>query len=184
MSEDQADAARERDLEAFIAHARWLVDYHNKRSDQLGTRAVALLGFSGVIIVLLTRGVDLAVQLEPNFGLWAALGVTLAALVATAVLALLTITTREVVAPSVVQTRDRWARYVSGARRGTALADIAETYLNSTDLEGASPLSSAKSEADDRAARFRWALRALLVALLGVVALIVQAYLQWWEVKS
>jgi hypothetical protein len=41
---------------AFAAHARWLIEQHNKRSEAFTTRSVALLGFQGVILALLLQG--------------------------------------------------------------------------------------------------------------------------------
>lgn len=49
-------AVTKAELEAFIDQSRWLIEYHDKRGDSFTTRATALLGFSGVILVLLLRG--------------------------------------------------------------------------------------------------------------------------------
>ncbi|MDP9417172.1 MAG: hypothetical protein M3P48_04925 [Actinomycetota bacterium] len=45
--------------QAFSEHARWLHDYHEKRSDRLGQRAATLLGFAGVVAALLPAGFTL-----------------------------------------------------------------------------------------------------------------------------
>lgn len=178
MSDNPASGPEDKELEAFISHARWLVELHNKRSEQFGARAVALLGFTGVIVALLASGVDLGQKLQPTFGLWAALLVALVALALSALFALLTITTRKVVAPSAQQAHRDWTSYVSGDRRGHALSDIAESMLNSQQSEQTNPVLSAKAEADSRATMFRRSLWSQFVALVAVVLLIVQTYLQ------
>jgi hypothetical protein len=43
-------------VQAFREHARWLHDYHEKRSDRLGQRAATLVGFAGVVAALLPAG--------------------------------------------------------------------------------------------------------------------------------
>ena len=44
---------------AFTEQARWLIEQHNNRSEAFTTRAVALLGFEGVILALLLQGAGL-----------------------------------------------------------------------------------------------------------------------------
>lgn len=178
MPSTQPADSSDKEIEAFIAQARWLLDFHNKRSEGLGTRAVALLGFSGVMLALLSRGIDLAYKLKPNALLWVALVTTVVALVSTAVFALKTLSTREVSAPKVAQARTRWEEYVDGTRRGMVLADIAETYLNSTKPDGESPISLALQEANERAACLNKAVTSIVVAFVGVAVLVVATFAQ------
>ena len=61
MSTPPSSAAAGKDeIDAFKDQARWLLEWHNKRNDGFATRAVALLGFAGVIVALLPRGLDLS----------------------------------------------------------------------------------------------------------------------------
>ena len=53
----------------FMEHARWVMEWHNKRAEGAATRAVAVLGFAGVTMALLVQGASLD-GLEPTGWTW------------------------------------------------------------------------------------------------------------------
>lgn len=77
------------EIDAFNEQARWLLEWHNKRTDGFSTRSVALLGFTGVILALLPRGLDLDGRIDATLGIRIALIATAALLLCTAAFCLL-----------------------------------------------------------------------------------------------
>lgn len=167
------------EIDNVISQARWLMDYHSKRSDGLSSRSVAVLGLVGVVLALLSRGFDVATKLSPTPLLWGTLGVTVAVLVAAAVFAISAIATRKVDAPGLDQARLTWAGYLGDkANRGHVGVDVAESLLVGTDLTKECPVSLAKREADSRARWFKRSLIAIAVSFVGLALLIIQTYTQ------
>jgi hypothetical protein len=154
----------------FIEHARWLLEWHNKRGEAFTTRAVALLGFNGVILALLLQGAGLE-GIKATVWTWIWLGSSVTALLIAAVFSLLTITPTEMSMPGIPQLRHWWKAHAAEPHAGFAGPQIAESLLYSKDVTGRSPVSDAKDEADKRAKRFKVAITTMLVgfALLALL---------------
>lgn len=176
-SESNPTDQKPQTTEAFTEHAKWLIDWHGKRSDAFATRASALLGFAGVILALLLNGARVP-GLNPNPWFWATLVVTATLLVASAATSLATISSTETIAPRTAQVRRWWQRYTSKPKAGDWAENIAETFLRGTDLNKKAPVDAAVLEADRRAFWFRWATSTLLVGLIGVFFLLLQVFAQ------
>lgn len=175
---------RSRDeMKAFTEQARWLLDYHNRRADGISARAVALLGFTGVILALIPTALALPERFNPSAGLWTLLAVTTAGLVATAVLCLLALSLKPTGGPRVGELRTLLRDHTTGARTGRAHRDIAETLLHGMSVTGSSPLDLAFAEANSRARAFKWAVRCLLLGLVGLCGLIFLLFQQMGGVK-
>lgn len=53
----------------FTEQARWLLEWHNSRSESFASRAVAILGFDGVIMALIIQAsVLMALRPLPQCG--------------------------------------------------------------------------------------------------------------------
>lgn len=154
----------------FIEHARWLLEWHNKRGEAFTTRAVALLGFNGVILALLLQGAGLE-GVEASKWTWVWLVSSVTALLIAAVLSLLTITPTEMRMPGIPQLRHWWNDHMEEPRAGFTGPRIAESLLYGKSVTARSPISDAKLEADKRAKRFKAAIRVMLVgfALLALL---------------
>jgi Na+/melibiose symporter-like transporter len=163
------------DTRDYIEHARWLLEWHNKRSEALTTRAVALLGFVGVILSLLLRGTPQ--QVDPSWWTWAWFVLTVVALLVSAALALWCVATTKVEMPSIQDLREKWADYSDKPEPGSGVKQMAEDLLHGQDLHGKSPLAEAKKEADKRVSRFKRAAIALFVAFAFLTCLIVNVLL-------
>lgn len=164
---------------AFIEHARWLLEWHNRRGEAFTTRAVALLGFNGVILALLLQGAGLEGIVATNWT-WTWLVMSVIALMAGALLSLLTITPTEMKMPGIPQLRHWWKAHSAEPYAGYTGPQIAESLLYSKDLTGRSPLSDAKAEADKRAKRFKWAVRAMLGGFVLLAFLLFNVTSQAW----
>ncbi len=135
------------EAQAFSEHARWLHDYHEKRSDRLGQRAATLLGFAGVVAALLPAGFTLGKD-DIDFTLWVrTVVVALVLLVLSAGCSLKTIAVRKATVQDVEQLRRQWHKYATGSGRGLVHAQIAHSYLGGE----SDPISDASDEADERA---------------------------------
>ncbi len=159
------------DTRDYIEHARWLLEWHNKRSEALTTRAVGLLGFTGVILALLLQGAGIK-TLDPTWVTWGIAVVTAGLIFASAIFALWCITTTSVEMPSVEELRAHWKTHMDNPVAGSGVPDMAEGLLNGSDLQGVSPVVAAKNEADTRAGRIKVA---VILLLLGVAAVAVLA---------
>jgi len=159
------------EAKAFVDHARWLIEYHNKRSDAFGTRAVALLGFSGVTLALLSRG-SLPGGVEPDACLFVLVVATVALLLLTAYFCLRTIVVTRSSAPSSDDLKEMWSKWASAERRGSAHGDIAETYLKAKTPDVVNPVEDAVEEAKNRSRWFRNATAAMLAALACLAILL------------
>lgn len=166
------------ELEAFIDQSRWLIEYHDKRADSLTTRATALMGFSGVILVLLLRG-SIPHGVDVTLPIKIAGFVTVALLLTCAVFCLLTMVPGPTTAPGVDELRTRFSKWVSKERRGKTLGDIADSYLMIHDVsEKSFPVGDAYERADKRASRFTGAAAAMLGALASLAVLLFLIYQQ------
>jgi hypothetical protein len=166
------------DAEAFIAQARWLLEWHNKRSDGFESRAVAILGFSGVIFALLAAGVDLPKGLKLTWGIKDALFLVAALLLITVVCCISVLQPRSSVAPQIEQLRDQWRRQSEGLVRGKARQNIAESLLHGTQAEGSGPLERSMAEATARGHRCALALYFMLASLFALATVVVQLFWQ------
>ncbi|NYD40034.1 hypothetical protein [Nocardioides panaciterrulae] len=165
------------ELEAFIDQSRWLIEYHDKRGDSFTTRATALLGFSGVILVLLLRG-PLPEGVELTTSLKVAGITTVVLLLMCALFCLLTVLPGPTTAPGVDEHRERWKRWLAKEGRGKVLGDIADSYLMAHDAQDGFPVGDAYTRADRRAGFFITAAAAMLVSLISLAVLLFLIYQQ------
>lgn len=160
----------------YLEHALRVLAWHEARSEAFISRAVALLGFAGVLLALL-----LQVLTREGFTLgiitWLLVVGEVIALIATAGLALVVMMGRRAEAPSIDQIRTWWTQHLEGARSEDPTPSIVETFLWGTQPHADSPLETAKAAADQRGDEFKCALIALVVAivLLGGLAIDVAA---------
>ncbi|WP_182378704.1 hypothetical protein [Nocardioides sp. WS12] len=171
-------AVTKSELEAFTTHARWLIDYHDKRGDSLTTRATALLGFTGVILVLLLRG---PIPKGIDVSLWITIAAisTIVCLLACALCCLLTILPGPSTAPGVDEVRTKWIEWLGGDGRGKILGYVTDSYLMAHDTVSKDfPVGAAYARADKRANRFVAAAAAMLAALVCLSALLCLMYQQ------
>lgn len=162
---------------AFTEQARWLLDFHNKRSDSVAQKAIALLGFIGVILALVPAGLTLGKGFRATPAIKTELCVCVVFLLVAGFSCLRVLSLRKVSAPTVDELGVQWLNYARGGGRGLVHAQIAHTYLGGDQTKG--PLRTAHDEADRRACWFKWGLRALLVALTALAALTMQVFIQY-----
>jgi hypothetical protein len=169
---------RSDDSLVFAEQARWLLQWHNARSESLASRAVAVLGFDGVIMALLLQGFGLK-GLHATAWVWILLIATALLLLTSAGFAVATILPHKVAMPQVQNLRQGWATHAASPTPHYAGPFMAESLLNASDLTKSSPLASAKSEGDLRANRFSRAVSALLAAIvcLGLLAVVLLSQL-------
>lgn len=161
----------EDEIEQFQEQARWLIAYHDSRGESLSTRAVALLGFAGVILALMLRpnlpnGVDVDWWLAFTFVM------AVGGLIATIACCLQTVKSRELQVPGAEQTRRQWRHYVQGSLRGRVAANVTETYLGGKDLNKTSTLDWAAHSANSRARWFQRAVAAMLFSLASLTVVL------------
>jgi hypothetical protein len=163
------------DTEVYIEQARWLLEWHNRRSEGFVNRAVGVLGFDGVALALIVQAPSSDTS-SPTALAWTLIGLLLAAFVVSAAFALATLWSVGVTAPSPEQLRGWWDRHRKNPKDGSAAPNIAESFLDSLGA-GLSPVAAAKDSADRRAKRFKLALAPLAVAtpLLSLLAVDVLA---------
>lgn len=172
-------ATPESDSADFIEQARWLLEWHNKRSEAFTTRAVAVLGFVGVVLALLLQGAGLN-GIKATGWTWTFLGASLLSLLISGLLAVLTITPHPTAVPSVAQLRHWWKRHAAGPVKGSSAPQIAESLLNGGDLSEVSAVSAAMEDADRRGARFAIAVRGMVAAFLSLSLLLCNVLSQTW----
>jgi hypothetical protein len=166
------------ETEAFTAQARWLLEWHNKRSDGFESRAVAILGFSGVILALLPAGLSLSKGLKLTSGIKDALFLTAALLLVTAVCCVIVLAPRRSCAPQIEQLRQQWKQHSGGWARGVARQNIAESLLHGTQARENSPLERSFVEANDRGHWFTLAMYFMLASLTALATVAVQLFWQ------
>lgn len=152
-----------------MEHARWVMEWHNKRAEGAATRAVAVLGFAGVTLALLVQGAGLN-GLKPSGWTWffAVVGATL--LLVASLFALLAISTKKVRMHNTAQLRSWWGDYLSKPNHDFG-PDLAETVLLSKQITEDSPISTAEDEASDRVCWFKCSVWTLGLALVDLGAL-------------
>lgn len=158
------------DTQAFTEQAKWLIDRHLRRSESLATRAAALLGFTGVTLALLLQGIQ-GFAVDANAWTWTSLILTTAALLTTAFCCIKAISTSEVTIQGSKQLRRWWDTHRKDPQADTYVRNIAESFLNSTNLDDDSPIDSAMKQANRRATWFTRATWCLLSALCLLTAL-------------
>lgn len=165
------------DIIAFVEQARWLVDYHGRRSDSFSTRAVALLGFGGVMLALVVR-TSLPAGIKADTAVKVAIPVTLGFLVLGACCSLFALWPRKLSAPGVKQLRDNWSSWVNSERRDHATFDIAETFLGAKDLTKPGVLDSNYNEPNGRAMWFRAAAVCMVLSVVSLTVVLTDLYMQ------
>lgn len=170
--------ADSQDIDAFSQQARWLLEWHNKRSDGFATRSVAILGFDGVILALLPRGLDPRGGIEVTLGLKTTLILTAALLFMTAAFCLLVLAPQRSNAPSISQIRQQWGDYADARQGPRPQAQVAESLLHGRSATSNSPLDHAYIEANRRGRWFKCAVLSLGAALLALASLTVQVFWQ------
>lgn len=165
------------EIERFTEQARWLITYHDNRGESLCNRAVALLGFVGVILALLLSS-GLPAEVDVNCGVKLLFVLTTAALLITSGCCLATLKGREVQSPGVEQVRENWRLWVIKDRRDRAATDIAETFLLAKDPTRKSPLEWSIATANKRADWFGCAVVAMAVSLGSLTVLLVVVGIQ------
>lgn len=158
------------EAQAFADQARWLHAYHERRSETIGTRAAALLGFVAAAVALLPAGCTLAGDAVAfTDKVKANVVAVLVLLVLAAGMSLRVIAVRKSSVPNGKQLRDQWHRYATGGTRGLVHAQIAHTFLGGA--PDRDPIALASKEADSRARAFKWALRFAGTAVLATATL-------------
>lgn len=170
---------RPNDSSLFIEQARWLLEWHNKRSGAFTTRAVAVLGFDGVVLALLLQGAGLD-GLKASWWTWIFLVASMLGLLLTGLFALLTIAAKPVAAPSVQQLRHWWGKHAAEPVAGIYGPQVAESLLNSGDITGVSAVSAAKEEADRRANRFAVCIWAMFGSVILIACLVTNVLVYAW----
>lgn len=163
----------------FIEQARWLLEWHNRRGEAFTTRAVALLGFNGVILALLLQGAGMEGIVATNWT-WASLILSVGTLLVAAFLSLLTITPTEMRMPGIPQLRHWWGDHMDEPVAGFVGPRIAESILYGKGITSRSPISDAKVEADKRAKRFKVAIRVMLAGLVWLAFLLFNVMSHAW----
>ncbi len=117
------------DVDALLAHARWLMEFHSDRSRVASSRALGLLGFIGVLLGLLVTSDSPVVT--GHGGLLARVLSLVAGglLVLAGFIAIGALAPMASLAPSVKDARTMWSGALKGQRRGKASRDVAEQFL-------------------------------------------------------
>lgn len=175
-SGDHPMAPREHDVgsvQAFLDQGRALADWHRQRADGFESKAGTLLGFSGVILTLLTLT---APPISDVRGFWRTLLVILVVLSAAsflvaAVAAVAALRPREYRYAARTQLRREWEAYRDGAGRTTVqiLGMLADQLICAGEQ---SPIDTLAEDALGRGKAVRVSVYSLLVglALLTAVA--------------
>lgn len=160
--------------DTYAAHARWLLEWHNKRSETFSSRAVTLLGFNGAVLALLVNAGRFANHDGWHLLKWTIL-VAVAGLVLSAYHALFAMAPFPNVIPDINQLREHWD-VALGNTEGIVVdptAQVVESFLR-PDESGKSPLDTAYEDANRRAKHFKVAVAALVgaMAVLAVITVI------------
>lgn len=153
----------------FMEHARWVMEWHNKRAEGAATRAVAVLGFAGVTLALLVQGAGLD-GLEPTGWTWFFAWVGAGLVLLSSFFALLAISTKKVRMHNTAQLRSWWGDYLGRPNQDFG-PDLVETVLLSKQVTEDSPISTAEDEATNRVCWFKRSVWTLGIALLDLGAL-------------
>lgn len=161
-------------LETFLEHARALAAWHEARADAFERKASTLLGFVGVILVLLpTLRAPIAKSEGPCIRTFlVGLAIATAVLLAlTALASAMVLKPRPYTAPSLPQLLSEWTAY---AKHGQAhrtpehlIGLFVDQYIRRTDPKS-SPVQTLRDDVETRA---WWMKCATWLVLLGVFAL-------------
>ncbi|WP_345457604.1 hypothetical protein [Nocardioides marinquilinus] len=168
MSEDEG----EKEIELFAEHARWLINFHDTRSESICARAVALFAFVGVILALLI-GSGLPGEVKVDWFIRVPFLATVGFLILTSAYCLITLRHRLLEVAGVGQTRRNWRRYVTKERRGKTASDITESLLRAKELDEASTVDWVLRTADARAAWFGKAVWSMGLSLVSLTVLLI-----------
>ncbi len=168
-SPDQPQVPRVHDVastQAFLDQARALADWHRQRADGFESKASTVIGFSGVILTLLTLT---SPPISDVRGYWQTLLVTLvvlaaAALLVAAVASVLVMKPREYRYAARTQLRREWENYRDDPSLTTAqvLGMLADQLICAGDK---SPIDTLAEDALDRG---RWVRRSVTSLLVGL----------------
>jgi len=167
------------EIAVFTEQGRWLFEYHDGRSESFCSRAVALLGFTGVILALLLRGSALPRGIDANCLLKTGFTSAVASLLITSVSCLATLRARRLNVPPVQQLRTNWYSWVGKKRRGSAAKDVTEMYLSAKNLDEDSALDWALKTAS---ARGSWFGRAVFFMGLSLASITVVLADVGWQI--
>lgn len=165
--------------QAFLDQGRWHVSFQIARGEAVERKGGVLLGFVGVILVLL---VDLRTPVAEVEAAWLAavaialLGLSVVGFLTAAFLAVKTMSLKRYAAPHPGQIREEWLRFQDA---GTMQPHEAIGSFARQLIEGASghaPVQELSEMADARSRSFKWALRSLFASLV-VVGVVVVAIL-------
>lgn len=162
---------------AYLEHARWLLEWHERRSEAFITRASALLAFIGVLLALVLQLITKP-HLNYSCWTWTFLGGCLVAFGVSGVSALVTLLGRQALVPSIQQVRKHWTDYLKKNGSESPSRDIAENFIVSLETDAQSPLSVAATSAGARACTFRISMIALAAGWVPLGALIVNVAMQ------
>ena len=165
-------------IEQFAAQARWLFEWHNKRSDGFSSRSVAVLGFTGVILALLPGALALPDGVEVTQGIRWCLIATAPLLLITGTLCLFAFAPQQSGLSSISQLRSQWRDFASGKRRAETGANIAESLLHGESVTASSPVEIAMWEANRRGGWFKCSIYSLVAAFGTLTVLVTQLFWQ------
>jgi hypothetical protein len=161
-------------LDAFLEHARAMAAWHEARADAFERKASTLLGFVGVILVLLP---SLRSPIAKADGQWVrtllvVLAIVAAVLLASAALAsAMVLRPREYDVPSLEQLRREWTAYYDHpARTPQGITGMFVDQL----VQGTgqrSPIETLRDDAEKRASWMKWATWLVLFGVLALAAL-------------
>jgi hypothetical protein len=171
------------DVPVFLDQARWLVDHHWRRSDGFERKAVAILGFVGVVIVLIPQGLEPVAKLTGRaHAVAVALGcATVTFLIVSAAAAVAALWTRKGASVSIADTRGLWLDRRRGQMATEADVTFTEWLLDADALSAhrnaiaagdltqplvTSPVQALSDEAQSRGLWFTVSATSLALALL------------------
>lgn len=170
----RADEVNRIDFRDHVEHGRWLLAWYSGVTDSLQSRAVAVLGFTGIVLALAVQAfIDIAKSKTYEDLRWAIV-VTAIPFLLSAVAAVVAITPRSSSFIAVDAARLDWHRqFETTAESPFAIATIGESIFNSTDessLLTPGVLTKARNEVRARA---RWLTGAVVLLGIGITCLAV-----------
>jgi hypothetical protein len=160
-------------LEAFLEHARAMAAWHEARADAFERKASTLLGFVGVILVLLPSLRSPIAKAEGSYvrTLLVILAIVAAVLLALAALAsAMVLKPRPYTAPSLSQLRREWTAYYDHPERTPQ--GITGMFVDQL-VRGTGPRSPIETLHDDVEKRAWWVSCATWLVVFGVLVLAV-----------
>jgi hypothetical protein len=160
-------------LDTFLEHARSMAAWYEARADAFERKASTLLGFVGVILVLLP---SLRTPIAEAHGFRMRLFLVGLAVAGAVLLALAAVATAMVLkprgydVPSLAQLRREWVAYAEQGRVYLAQEQVAAMLVDQL-VTGTGPRSPLETIRDDAENRAGWMKRATWLVLFGVIAL-------------